>query len=315
MEHIEMARNAMLEYAQEQQYAEDIFRLESGKYAIVGKSEDETDTDRTKKYQEAVDFFEEQEQRGFLPEDFSAKYEYYNGKCAKVQNVHTGESTRIFFDLDTPALTRDDVEKIEEIREGYRQEKRKKEEQEHKKLIEYLQDVLENRIEKDFLFQHGTDVHHDFTHSSFEDLKKIEYDLEEQIREKREKYLEEQRKIEEKKQAEYEREREKWIREYGSDRLQTVLAEGYAENSDRVYREERLRHECPNWKFSDLEYEEILNPTQEELGALIEEKERPVKNQELVFVEYENDVCEEVREVYIVGSYMGDEVSIFVNER
>lgn len=116
----------------------------------------------------------------------------------------------------------------------------------------------------------------------------------------------------------YEDDRNNWIRKNGSERLQKILEHGYIENSDNVYLEERLESECPGWEFTDLYYEDIINPTLEELEALEEAKKLPVENPTLVFVSEEGDYYEGTEDrklVYVTADYMEREVSMLVCER
>lgn len=66
------------------------------------------------------------------------------------------------------------------------------------------------------------------------------------------------------------RDRDAWIRAHGSERLQKCLDLGLVDNSEGVYLDERLAHECPGaiWLREKFEESEILNPSLEALQTL-----------------------------------------------
>ncbi len=69
----------------------------------------------------------------------------------------------------------------------------------------------------------------------------------------------------------YQKQRDEWIRVYGSERLQKILALGLIEDSHNVYRDERLAKDYPGWQVDDATTEkegEIRNPSLQALQLL-----------------------------------------------
>lgn len=63
-------------------------------------------------------------------------------------------------------------------------------------------------------------------------------------------------------------ERDAWIAAHGSERLRLALRMGLADKSEGVYRDERLRHELPGWRWiKEADISEAINPS---LAALRE---------------------------------------------
>lgn len=73
---------------------------------------------------------------------------------------------------------------------------------------------------------------------------------------------------------EYKEDRAHWVRDSGSERLRMALDLGLIDQSDKVYREERLRQERPGWVWAHElpahEAKQIRNPSVEAMRALAE---------------------------------------------
>jgi len=75
----------------------------------------------------------------------------------------------------------------------------------------------------------------------------------------------------------YRSERLRWVRSHGSERLQRIERLGLLDQSDRVYRDERLEAERPGWRWmndAEDELRDVLNPSMETLDALEAARER-----------------------------------------
>jgi hypothetical protein len=73
----------------------------------------------------------------------------------------------------------------------------------------------------------------------------------------------------------YQKERERWIAQYGSERLKLAAARAY--RHDGTYRDERLSHELPGFVGSlgkKPEIREMINPTADALKVETEVLER-----------------------------------------
>lgn len=60
-----------------------------------------------------------------------------------------------------------------------------------------------------------------------------------------------------------------WVRDRGSPRLKKLFAAGYSESANRLYLAERLAAERPGWSYDSRHAEEVIEPTDEMLDALL----------------------------------------------
>ena len=94
----------------------------------------------------------------------------------------------------------------------------------------------------------------------------------------------------EEKQSSYLDSREQWIRQHGSARLNKAIDLNLIEESDKVYREERLwwEFDSPAWRYSTPDYDkfrEIRNPDERALDALAEARKTAPREVTLMHLE------------------------------